>query len=241
MKKFRKILTKDFLYKEYIINRKTLNQIAHEIGCSLYTIWYNLKKNNIPIRTQSEAMKGKYIGKQGCNYKNGKHSQDFINHCLDCEKEISCLAKRCRQHAGVKRWQNKERKTKLQKRMKLQWQDKEFREKAIKATFKANNITPNKPEILLIKLLNKILPNQYTFVGSGDLIINGFVPDFVNKDNNKIIELFGNYWHNLPDYKKRDKRRRIAYKKYGYNTLIIWEHELKDLEKVEARILKFSK
>lgn len=40
--------------------------------------------------------------------------------------------------------------------------------------------------------------------------------------------------------KKREENKRIkTYKKYGYKTLIIWQRELKDLEKVKERVLLF--
>lgn len=89
-------------------------------------------------------------------------------------------------------------------------------------------------------MLNKLLPNQYKFVGNGKLIIGGFVPDFVNNEHNKIIEHYGDYWHNREDRIKRDKRRLITYKKAGYKTLIIWQYELKDLDNLKNKILEFS-
>ncbi len=30
------------------------------------------------------------------------------------------------------------------------------------------------------------------------------------------------------------------YKKYGYKTLIIWQHELKDLNKLTKKVLRFG-
>lgn len=36
------------------------------------------------------------------------------------------------------------------------------------------------------------------------------------------------------------KKRIDLFKKYGYDTLVIWEHELKDLEKLKKRVLEFS-
>lgn len=120
------------------------------------------------------------------------------------------------------------------------WQNEEYRNKCLKAWHKSNLLSPNKPEKCLIKLLDKNLPKTYKFVGDGKLIINGFCPDFVNKDNNKIIEMYGDYWHNKLKLKKRDKRRIITYKKHGYKTLVIWEHELKDLNKVKNKIQEFS-
>ena len=52
--------------------------------------------------------------------------------------------------------------------------------------------------------------------------------------------MFGDYWHNKSEVIKRDKSRIITYKKYVYKTLIIWEHELKNLDKVKNRILEFN-
>lgn len=58
---------------------------------------------------------------------------------------------------------------------------------------------------------------------------------------NKIIELFGDYWHNKLENIEIDKRRLKTYKKFNFKVLVIWEHELKDLEKVKERILQFYK
>ncbi len=121
------------------------------------------------------------------------------------------------------------------------WKDINYRNKVIKAMFRGLNLKPNKPEKKLISLLNEILPNEYEFVGDGKVILDGFNPDFINcNGQKKIIELYGDYWHNLPSWKERDKRRLIAYRKLGYKTLIIWEHELKDLDKLQNKILEFN-
>jgi G:T-mismatch repair DNA endonuclease (very short patch repair protein) len=59
------------------------------------------------------------------------------------------------------------------------------------------------------------------------------------KKYNLIIEIFGDYWHNLPKYKKLDKERLKTYSKDGYKTLIIWEHELKKDPNVSNKIMAF--
>ncbi len=90
-------------------------------------------------------------------------------------------------------------------------------------------------------MLNKLSPKEYKFVGNGKIIIDRFNPDFINVNGQKkIIELYGDYWHKRPEVIKRDKKRIRIYKKYGYNTLVIWERELKDLEKVIAKVSKFQ-
>ena len=113
----------------------------------------------------------------------------------------------------------------------------------IRKIFSNRKLTnPNKIELFLYKLLNRLLPNQYKYVGNFKFWIENFNPDFVNVNGQKkIIELYGDYWHKKLEVIKRDKRRLITYKQYGYRTLIIWEHELKDLNKLRSRILIFNK
>ena len=60
---FRKVpddfgLTKDFLEREYITNRKNCKQIADELGCAESNVWYKIKQFQIPMRTHSQANLG---------------------------------------------------------------------------------------------------------------------------------------------------------------------------------------
>ncbi|GAG86724.1 unnamed protein product, partial [marine sediment metagenome] len=62
-------------------------------------------------------------------------------------------------------------------------------------------------------------------------------PDFINIDGKKqIIELFGTYWHNVFDIAKVTN----IYKQYGFNTLVIWEDELSNENRVVAKIHQFG-
>lgn len=226
--KNKKTLTKKFLIKEYIVNKKSTHQIDKEIGCSFTTVLNYLKKYDIPIRTKCESQV--LVNRKGNNhpqYIDGHTTR--LHYCIDCEKkgiktEISRNRgnERCQSCAG-----------------KYKWQDPIFRKKHLEIVLGALNLYPNKPEKCLIKLLHQILPKTYKFVGDGKLIVGGFNPDFVNKDNNKIIEMYGDYWHNREDAKKRDKGRLHAYTRNNYETLIIWEHELKNLNEVKKRIEEF--
>lgn len=91
--------------------------------------------------------------------------------------------------------------------------------------YKENRIFPTSPEIVLIEIIkeNKLL---FDYTGNAKVWICKFNPDFFNKKEKLIIEIFGDYWHNKKDIKERDKKRLETYSKYGYKTLIIWEHEL---------------
>jgi len=208
-------ITKQYLIKEYIENRKSSMKIAKIFNCSDVTIRQYLKKYSIKIRTKSEALKGHIIS---------KNIKDRISKSLEGYKH------------------SLETKRKFKRNMLKRWQNKEYKNRVIKKWMKSLRIKPNKPEKLLDKFLQKILPNEYKYVGNGKVILGGLNPDFINYNGQKkIIELYGDYWHNRKDTKKRDKRRSIVYGAYGYQTLIFWEHELKDLHKAKQKILKFNR
>lgn len=225
--KYSKVLTKDFLYKEYITNKKSITDISKEININIRTIWEYLKINNIKIRTIGETSQGKNNG----NYKGDKAITKQIYYCKE---------KGCDNKIAYKTWKDGQARCCSCASKKL-WKNKEYKQKTLKALFKARALSPNGSERIVIKLLNKILPSTYKFVGDGKLIIERFIPDFVNKNNTKIIEFFGDYWHNREDWKERDKRRLVAYKKAGYKTLIIWQHELKDMKELKEKVLEFNK
>lgn len=50
-----------------------------------------------------------------------------------------------------------------------------------------------------------------------------------------IIEMFGDYWH---EGDNPAERARI-FASFGYQTLVVWEKELKDVPNVTARIKEF--
>jgi hypothetical protein len=60
----------------------------------------------------------------------------------------------------------------------------------------SQQIHPNKPESIILSILEQLYPNEYRFVGDGKVVIAGKIPDFINiNGQKKIIELFGDYWH----------------------------------------------
>lgn len=116
---------------------------------------------------------------------------------------------------------------------------KEIEIQRIKKIIISNKKT-SKPELKVNDLLHTLDLKDYKHVGQGKFFIEQLCPDFVNKSKKKIIEVFGDYWHNLPKSKKRDYFRFKLYKKYKYQTLVIWEHELKDLDYIAGKILEFE-
>ena len=96
---------------------------------------------------------------------------------------------------------------------------------------------PNKVETQLAALITESrLP--YRYVGDGQFILGGKCPDFLNVNGKKqVIELFGTYWHDVFDVAERTEH----FRQYGFDTLVIWEDELKDPERVRAKVAKFSR
>ncbi len=81
--------------------------------------------------------------------------------------------------------------------------------------------SPNKLEKYVLSLVE---PYGYEFVGGGSLWIGGKNPDFVNYEANKLIEVFGNYWH-----KPEEEQERVNhFAKYGWRCEVVWESEIKE-------------
>jgi G:T-mismatch repair DNA endonuclease (very short patch repair protein) len=106
------------------------------------------------------------------------------------------------------------------------------------------NLKPNNKELQLGTLLDSLYPKQFRYVGDGQIIIDGCVPDFIDCNHRKLaLELFGTYWHGLKKTgltrEEAEQQRIDRFAKYGYSTLIVWEHELKQPEVLKEKIIKF--
>ena len=126
-----------------------------------------------------------------------------------------------------------ETKEKMSIKHKKQWEDLIFAKKMIES-FK---ILPNKAELYLQDILNSLFfEGQFQYVGDGKEVVGRKCPDFIDKTNNKIIELYGDYWH-----RGQDPNDRIDYfKQFGYGTLVIWESELKNIEYLKNKLFNFG-
>lgn len=138
----------------------------------------------------------------------------------------------CRRKVG-------ENSKKTQKRL---WANQNYRERMLKFQREGMLISPNRPEKVMINLIKENnLP--FNYVGDGKIWFTGksgcYNPDFLSKNPKHIIEVFGDYWHNLPKIKDRDEERIKTYFRYGYRALIIWEHELKNPNQVLNKIRGF--
>ena len=139
---------------------------------------------------------------------------------------------------------SEESKEKSRKTHEQLWQEPEYREKRLKAIFKGFKLLPNKPEKFLIKLLQELFPSQWKFVGDGKFWINGKNPDFVHISQKKIIEHFGDYHHGEGvtgiSNKHHEQERIDLFAKKGFQTLVIWQHELENIELLTKKVIQFN-
>jgi G:T-mismatch repair DNA endonuclease (very short patch repair protein) len=164
-------------------------------------------------------------GKTHSRYKDGRYSKK--HYCINCGKEISYKnwlygSKRCMSCATKYRWNNPK-----------------FKNKMLTIFMLNRQLKPNKPEKFLIKLFKQLKLN-FKYVGDGKRIIGGFCPDFIDEKNKKIIEFNGTYWHDLIERIKSDKRKLQKYGELGYKILILTEKDLKDIDKLKQKLIKFG-
>lgn len=94
---------------------------------------------------------------------------------------------------------------------------------------------PNRLEQKLIDIIRKNNP-PFKYVGNWRFVLGGRCPDFLNINGKKqLIELFGNYWHTL---KAREtvEQRVDHFRRFGFDTLVIWQDELANEDSVVLRI-----
>jgi hypothetical protein len=147
--------------------------------------------------------------KPGCRYIHGHHSRD---------REWTLEAREATRVKTQEDWAN--------------YTDEE-RNARVLSWAKSQQLRPNKPESVILSILDQLYPGEYKYTGDGKVIIAGKMPDFINcNGKKKIIELFGDYWHKGEDPRDRAK----IFEPYGYDTLVIWERELANIEQVASRI-----
>jgi G:T-mismatch repair DNA endonuclease (very short patch repair protein) len=178
----------------------------------------------------SKARIGRFTGKDNPNFGNGKKISGERNPSkrLDVRLKLSVKSK--------ERWNDPKYRKHMSDVKKLEWADKDRREKMIQKMILSRHIKPNKLESSFCSLLNTRFPKEWKYVGDGKVIIGGKCPDFINVNGQKkIIELFGDYWH-----KGQNPKDRIdMFKPYGYKTLVVWEKEFKDSSLVMKKVEKF--
>jgi len=89
--------------------------------------------------------------------------------------------------ANLGKHHSDETKSKMSKAQKKLWQDPQF----AKRSFEAFNKTLNKPEKMLMEILDSNFQGEWKFVGDGQFFLAGLCPDFISiNGKKKIIEIW---------------------------------------------------
>ena len=142
-----------------------------------------------------------YIKPSGLKLPNGIDKKNFYCN-LKCKGKRDSIYVRGKNHHSFGRVMTKEKMKNLRRAM---------------------NIRPNKPE----KTFNEMTPDIIRYVGDGSFwktLSNKKYknPDFKVTGQNKVIEIYGNYWH-----KNDDPNELInLYNQIGMDCLIVWEQEI---------------
>jgi len=215
-------------------------------------------------RKISESMKGKNIGNR--NWENsaciknqfkkghmpwdkGKPRSDEVKNAVrlaHLNKHASVNTEFKKGHKVPEGWKESYRK-KLYERLK----NDDYRIKLNKKRLTACGFKPNKKELFLDSLIQSNFPNNWKYVGNGEVVLGAGCPDWINVNGQKKVILHhGIYWHlwrlqklrNNPNLSKQDVEREDIenYKKYGFDCLIIWEDELKNPKQIVEKIHKLQ-
>ncbi len=114
------------------------------------------------------------------------------------------------------------------------WQNEDWANEQVRKIGQGQHRRPTKPEIILLQLLGR-LRLGYIYVGDGTFYIGRKNPDFICFERKTIIEHYGDYWHSEDQIEPRSE----YFARYGFHTLIIWEHELNDIEQLLTKLKKF--
>ena len=134
--------------------------------------------------------------------------------------------------------QTPEEKAKRVQNWKKQWNSltpKEKAERLRKTKLVYNKNYQTRPERIFNAFCKK---NKYPFKFVGNTYLSQFSgkrPDFIYPGTNKVIETAGGHYH-LPEY---EVKRVAFFTSLGYDCLVIWSSELKDLEKVKTKVEEF--
>ena len=182
--------------------------------------------------------------KQSARMKGIRRTSECKNHMSVAQKgrhhSLEARTKISESHRGM--CTSPETKVKLSLIRKQWWANHpNLLEEHMRKIMSCSSKRPNGIEKQLISLISRhSLPFRYT--GRGDIWINGQNPDFVNVNGKKtVIELNGCYWHHCKICGFGDtisETKRIEkYAEYGFRTIEIWEHNIKD----EFKLLRTMK
>jgi len=95
-------------------------------------------------------------------------------------------------------------------------------------------------------MLDECFPGVWKYNGDfrQEISVGGRIPDFIHRDQDKVIELFGRPFHTLTSYvdrvpwEKTNEGTLKHYTNHGYLCLVIWDTEL-SMDNVRTKVSSF--
>ena len=217
---------KSWLQQKYLKEKLSLSQIGELCKVDQVTIHNWMKKFGIKIRTLSDANK--------LNWTQPGMKKRMIEIMKIVQKRPEIKEKK--RQSSKERWADPEYKKRMSeihkvinnlpgsrkrnsRRTKKLWTNPEY----VKKVLKANKRRPTNPE----KVFDEMTPDIIRYTGNRAWwrqLADGKYrnPDFKITGQNKVIEIFGDYWH-----KGENPQELIdLYKQAGLDCLVFWEHEV---------------
>lgn len=228
----------------YINKKNTIYQIAKEFHCNSVTILNRLNQYNIPI-WRNELRKGKYkveIPKEEVKnlYIGKKIPVSEIKKIFSCS--ATTLRKRLERY-GVPIRNISEALKGKPSTFKGKHHTEETRKKLSMLTVKqlASGLVKTQDTSIEKKIEEELRRNRIYYQKHVSLC-GVTVPDFYLPDYKVAIYTDGDYWHNLPIVKNRDKKQNKILKQKSYQVLRFWEHEINNsLDKCINKIKEYIK
>jgi len=222
-------LTRFNLRKLYYEDKLSLRAIGKELGVEGMTVFYWMKRYNMPRRTKSESNAVRPIP-DSMKEKISKKQKEYFSNPKNREARSRIVKE---EFASGKRKVNTKAANKKTREM---WADPEIKE--IWLGLIGENTLPTIPEIRLFDLIELACLGEYKYTGDGSFVIGGMKPDFTHcNGQQKVIEMYGDYWHQG----ENPQDRIDAFSEHGFDCLVIWQSELKSQteEQLVDRIKEF--
>lgn len=176
-------------------------------------------------KQMSEKHKGQKVSEEG--RKSRSEALKGIKRSEETKRKMSKSAKMRyeanheRIREGHKRWLESETADERMERL------QKWMQAGREARINKDYLTPSSIEIIVQKQLDSLgiryLQQKHVSDGERDYWLDFYIPSL-----KLVIECNGDYWHNLPERKERDKRLKEYVESTGRRIVFIWEHEIKD-------------